>query len=265
MNIFRILAACAALASAALLFAAPASAQATRTWVSGVGDDANPCSRTAPCQTFAGAISKTATAGEIDCLDPGGFGSVTITKAITINCQGASNGGIAASGTAGVIVNVAPGAFVQLIGLNIDGMNGLGSASLSGTNGVVVSQGGNVAIINCEILDFLNTGGNGEGVAVTSTAAGAHVLIENSLIRGNTYGVVVAPTANASVTIDHSVLESNLSTNLVVSNSFGTVVLQASTLAGAPSAIVNVGGAVISYGNNLIRNPGAPTQTLPLQ
>jgi len=37
---------------------------------SGVGDDANPCSRTAPCKTFAGAISKTAAAGEINCLDP---------------------------------------------------------------------------------------------------------------------------------------------------------------------------------------------------
>lgn len=64
----------------------PASAQASRTWVSGVGDDANPCSRTAPCKTFAGAISKTATNGEINCLDPGGFGAITITKSITIDC-----------------------------------------------------------------------------------------------------------------------------------------------------------------------------------
>src|ERR1700742_1432824 len=71
----------------ALLQAAPAQAQATRTWVSGVGDDVNPCSRTAPCKTFAGAISKTAAGGEIDCLDPGGFGTVTITKSITIDCH----------------------------------------------------------------------------------------------------------------------------------------------------------------------------------
>src|SRR3954471_14698380 len=62
-------------------------AQATRTWVSGVGDDINPCSRTAPCKTFAGAISKTATNGEINCIDPGGFGAVTITKSITIDCH----------------------------------------------------------------------------------------------------------------------------------------------------------------------------------
>src|SRR5258708_33504559 len=75
---------------------APAQAQATRTWVSGVGDDANPCSRTAPCKTFAGAISKTAPSGEINCLDPGGFGAVTITKPITISCE---------AGTAGVLVS----------------------------------------------------------------------------------------------------------------------------------------------------------------
>jgi hypothetical protein len=53
-----------------------AFAQAARTWVSGVGNDANPCSRTAPCKTFAGAISKTATGGEISVLDPGGYGGV---------------------------------------------------------------------------------------------------------------------------------------------------------------------------------------------
>src|ERR1700724_4149748 len=79
---------------------APAHAQATRTWVSGVGDDANPCSRTAPCKTFAGAISKTAAAGQIDCLDPGGFGGVTITKSIGIECLGLSES-VLVSGTNG--------------------------------------------------------------------------------------------------------------------------------------------------------------------
>src|ERR1700749_4686318 len=82
---------------------APVQAQATRTWVSGVGDDANPCSRIAPCKTFAGAISKTLAGGEIDCLDPGGFGAVTITKSITIDCGGGGIvGSILASGVAGI-------------------------------------------------------------------------------------------------------------------------------------------------------------------
>src|ERR1044071_6704555 len=85
-------------------YAAPAAAQATRTWVSGVGDDVNPCSRSAPCKTFAGAISKTAAGGEIDCLDPGGFGTVTIVKSITIDCTG-TLGSILNSGTNGINVN----------------------------------------------------------------------------------------------------------------------------------------------------------------
>src|SRR5580700_2592827 len=85
------------------LFSMPANAQATRTWVSGVGDDANPCSRTAPCKTFAGAISKTAPAGEINVLDPGGFGGVTITKSITISSV-AFEAGVLVSGTPGITV-----------------------------------------------------------------------------------------------------------------------------------------------------------------
>src|SRR6266403_4564530 len=88
------------------LWSGGAQAQATRTWVSGVGNDANPCSRTAPCKTFAGAISKTAAGGEIDCLDPGGFGAVTITKSLTIDgTHGGGFGSILASSTNGIIVN----------------------------------------------------------------------------------------------------------------------------------------------------------------
>src|SRR5437868_15376679 len=109
-----------ALALIALALPASASAQASRTWVSGVGDDANPCSRTAPCKTFPGAISKTAAGGEINCLDPGGFGTVTITKAISIYCEGVI-GGILASGVTGVIVNAAATDHVVLRGLDIDG------------------------------------------------------------------------------------------------------------------------------------------------
>src|SRR5215218_7476537 len=87
-------------------FATAAQAQATRTWVSGVGDDVNPCSRTAPCKTFAGAISKTAAGGEIDCLDPGGFGAVTLTKSVVLDgTHGQGFGSILSSGVNGVNVN----------------------------------------------------------------------------------------------------------------------------------------------------------------
>src|SRR6516225_12314689 len=97
-----------------------AQAQATRTWVSGVGDDANPCSRTAPCKTFAGAISKTAPGGEIDVLDPGGFGAVTITKSISI--EACCIAGVLVSGTNGIVVSAPAGSNVVLRGLTIEGL-----------------------------------------------------------------------------------------------------------------------------------------------
>ena len=115
-----------AAASILVLASASANAQATRTWVSGVGDDANPCSRTAPCKTFAGAISQTAKDGEISVLDPGGYGTVTITKSITINgTNGAGYGSILASLATGVIINITDPAdvrrTVRLIALDING------------------------------------------------------------------------------------------------------------------------------------------------
>src|SRR5687767_1796868 len=107
-----------AVAIAFALAGMDASAQATRTWVSGVGDDANPCSRTAPCKTFAGAISKTADGGEINAIDPGGYGAVTITKSITIDGAG-TNASILASATTGIIVNAA-GAVVVIRNVSIN-------------------------------------------------------------------------------------------------------------------------------------------------
>jgi len=94
----------ASVVSAVCLFPSLARAQATRTWVSGVGNDANPCSRTSPCITWAGAFSKTVAAGEIDALDPGGFGAVTLNKSITLDgISGLS--GILVSGTNAIVVN----------------------------------------------------------------------------------------------------------------------------------------------------------------
>src|SRR5947199_6359505 len=134
---------------AVLALAVPSAAfgQATRTWVSGVGDDANPCSRTAPCKTFAGAISKTANGGEINCLDPGGFGGVTITKALTIKCH-YTEGGVLVSGTNAIVVNAAATDRVVLKGLDI---NGLGT----GLNGVRILQAKSVKVLDSEIYGFV--------------------------------------------------------------------------------------------------------------
>src|SRR3954454_21727166 len=89
---------------AACATAGPAYGQAPRTWVSENGNDANPCSATSPCKTFAGAISKTVIGGEIDALDDAGFGTVTITKSITID-GGGHLAGILASATNGINIH----------------------------------------------------------------------------------------------------------------------------------------------------------------
>jgi len=134
----------------AVAFSSLASAQATRTWVSGVGDDANPCSRTAPCKTFAGAISKTVTGGIIDCLDPGGFGAVTITKSIMIDCSPVA-GGILVSGTNGVVINAQTTDDVTLRSLNFDGLG-------TGLSAVDILQAGNVHLEHVKIQGFTVAG-----------------------------------------------------------------------------------------------------------
>jgi hypothetical protein len=140
-------------------FSAAAFGQATRTWVSGVGDDANPCSRTAPCKTFAGAISKTATGGEISVLDPGGFGAVTITKSITINGTG-TLAGILAALVNGVIVNGAVDSTVILREISING-------ATNGLNGVRFLAGKTLMVDHCWIYGFTN---NGIDVAVAGVS-----------------------------------------------------------------------------------------------
>src|SRR4051812_29170024 len=142
-----------------LLQVMPAQAQATRTWVSGVGDDANPCSRTAPCKTFAGAISKTAPNGEISVLDPGGFGAITITKGITLNGTG-TLAGILSANTNGVIVNDTTNTGTIII--RDISINGAGT----GINGIRYLSGKTVMVDHCWIYGITT---NGIDVALTAT------------------------------------------------------------------------------------------------
>src|SRR5262245_61927828 len=150
MSKFRLALNILAIAVFSLAISSVAQAQASRTWVSGVGDDANPCSRTAPCKTFAGAISKTANCGEISVLDPGGFGAVTITKSVTINGDG-TLAGILASLVNGVIVNATANDVVTLRSLSINGF-------CNGINGVRFLAGKHLKIENCTIYGFATHG-----------------------------------------------------------------------------------------------------------
>ena len=214
-------------------YAAPAHAQATRTWVSGVGDDVNPCSRTAPCKTFPGAISKTAANGEIDCLDPGGFGQVTITKSITIDCGGVT-GGILSSLVNGVIVNAGVNDRIVLRNLNINGVG-------NGSTGVRFLGGLHLTLENVRIQ-----GTTGIGVDVNKGASG-NLYMHNVYITQTGTAVRLFTGAGGI-----NAILNDVKIDAVTGN--GLEVASGSTVATiANSAITNVtGSALITTGGGFI-------------
>jgi hypothetical protein len=270
---------------------AVAQAQATRTWVSGVGDDANPCSRTAPCKTFAGAISKTAPGGEIDVLDPGGFGAVTITKSISIEADGVI-AGVLVSGTNGIVVAAGSTDVVVLRGLTIEGIG-------TGLSGIVFNSGGALHVEGCTINGFLNRGidffpsaqsqlfvkdtrvrdNAGGGIWVAPAAGGgATASIDHVLLERGVFGVkadqistvvvrdsVVAASTNngfvanggagaANLTIESSVATGSGINGVVSNGPTATIRISNMTITGNGTGVLSMsGGALVSFGNNRIK------------
>ena len=269
-----------------LLGSGNAFAQATRTWVSGVGDDVNPCSRTAPCKTWAGAISKTAISGVINCLDSGGFGPVTITKSITIDCRSTIGSGLAAS-TYGININ---GANVDVVlrGIDVDGS----PDSSPGVTGIRFLQGRSLVIDDVLIRDFKGASPNGNGVMIIHSsgianiqitnstisgngnavdgsgvqvapmlAAGARVNISNSIITGNVLGVR-ADTSNTTGAIDMSISDttvSNSARNGVVARQVSgpvQIMLDGVKVTGSDQGVRATGGGIIRMGNSVVTGNG---------
>jgi len=184
------------------LATAPAAAQQNRTWVSGSGDDDAACTRAAPCQTFAGALSKTAAGGEINCLDAGGFGAPTITKSITIDCSGIYSSIQAPVGLQGMIINGA-GIVVRIRGLSITGGPPPLPPNPRGIAGIRIVRAASVILDDLEI-DGFHEEGDGYGVIIAPSVGQIRVHIADSVISGNgsaTSGAAirVEPTASASV------------------------------------------------------------------
>ncbi|PLR18887.1 hypothetical protein SGCZBJ_24955 [Caulobacter zeae] len=210
-----------------------AAAQATRTWVSGVGDDANPCSRTAPCKTFAGAISKTAAGGQINVLDPGGYGSVTITKAIAIIAP-EGTAGITNSGTSGIIVNAGVNDAVYIRGIEIMG-------SKTGTYGVRFIAGGSLTLDSVIVRAQ-----GGPGVFFAPSSGVAKLAIDNSTISDNVgIGVHVAPTGSATAV-------ASISNSFMNNNQAG---VRSDASASSGNAVVSVGRSEMS--NNVVAGAAA--------
>lgn len=266
------------------------NAQATRTWVSGVGDDANPCSRTAPCKTFAGAFSKTAAGGEINALDPGGFGALTINKSITIDGGGGQVASTLAAGTNGFVVAAAANSVVTLRNLRISGV-GLG------LNGIRFLSGAAINIQNCYIfgftqngIDIVNAGqANISDTVVSNNLGGIHISTNGAgrmlaaLLRvqmnnngafglsadasGGTGNVAVTVTDSqasnsnngigasgtlsaAGVIINRSAIVNNAANGLVTGPN-GVIVVGNSTIGGNGTGVnASGGGAILTNGNN---------------
>ncbi len=272
-----------------LIQVAPAHAQATRTWVSGTGDDANPCSRTAPCKTFAGAISKTATSGIINCLDPGGFGALTITKAITIDCH-QTIGSVLVAGTNGFTIN-APGAIVNVRGVDFEGIgqgligisilaattvnleeivvnqftqqgisdtrpSGAAATELSLRHSTVENNTGPgiylAAGLNVAAIENVHSVNNGYGI---QASANNYVLVSRSVVFGNTTAGIEGDNGSY-VFVDNT--ESIHNSTGIVAGTSANVSLANSDIIVNPTAI---SGATTSYGNNRLQYNAAAGTT----
>jgi hypothetical protein len=274
---------CASLLSLALfltLAVVPAHAQATRTWVSGVGDDANPCSRTAPCKTFAGAISKTAPGGSINCIDPGGFGALTITKSITVKCDGLE-AGVLVSGTNGITVNAAATDVVMLSGLDIDGLG-------TGLNGINFVAGAALYVNNCMIRNFNAASPNGSGIRFAPNVNANLFVADTTIYHNGTAGATVGAgifvqpsgTASAAASVTRTRISANgrgIDADSTATSGSADVTITDSTIAGninagivaispaggGPAARIMMSG-VSSVNNNVGLNANGASATIRL-
>jgi hypothetical protein len=233
-----------------LAFSSAAVAQPPRTWVSGVGDDANPCSRTAPCKTFAGAISKTAPGGIINVLDPGAYGIVTITKALTIQNEGLF-AGVLAGGSNGIIVNAGATDSVVLRGLSLEG-------SGTGLNGIRFIAGLSLTVENCDINRFTLHGIDFE------PAGNSLLFVKNTVIRNGNFGgggIFIKPGAagTAVSSLDHVFVERNTFgieaddrskvtvRDSEVSRNTNAGIRALSTVGGANNSVINVVDSLVAF------------------
>jgi hypothetical protein len=245
------------LLAVSLIATCAAQGQATRTWVSGVGDDGNPCSRTAPCKTFAGAISKTAAGGEIDNLDEGGFGALTITKAITIDGGGGQVASVLVAGTNGITVSAGTSDVVTLRNLSFQGLTG------TGLNGIQLTSAGTLHIERCAIFGFSDS-----GIAITPTsqpANGTQVFIEDTVSQDNGgYGLyAIASSTNVHVSVSNSRFTGNSQAGVYAAD-YSRVTIWNSNINGNSTGLLAdaaSGSTVISIADSMVtNNPGNGAQ-----
>jgi hypothetical protein len=250
MSKFRLTLNILALAIFTMMVASMAQAQATRTWVSGVGDDVNPCSRTAPCKTYAGAISKTAAGGEISTLDPGGFGAVTITKSITINgTKGQGFGSILHSGTNGVNVNDSATATPNSIIVTLRDLSINGAGTTTGLRGINFTSGKHLYVEDCQIYGSKSAPGRGIDINLNgapSSGGPQRVVVRNTQIRDMSGEGIRAANANAIGVnvILQGVQVANTASGLTLSTNARGLAFDSSFVNHTGSAVEVLGGSL---------------------
>jgi hypothetical protein len=232
-----------ALVAFVLAVSSAARAQATRTWVASFGDDGNPCSRTAPCKTFSGAISKTAAGGEIDAIDSHGYGAVTITKSLTID--GTSNlAGVLNASVNGVVVNDSATATPNTIVVtlrNLD-INGAGT----GLNGISFTAGKTLNVDHCQIAGNPTASPNGAGIKVVLASPGSLNVIDSRIFNNRVGITATASPGIFKVNVYRSVITHNTSDGLFLGfGAHGTV---------EDSKLAFNGGAGVSLNNSAFNN-----------
>lgn len=253
MNKLALLLAVLGLTFGLFTITAPAFAQAQRVWVGPMGDDVNPCSPDKPCKSFAGALAKVAAGGEINCVASGAYGGFTITKSVSIVCDGTLAAISSTNSKTAVVVN-GPGILVLLSGLEI---NGLGS----GATGVQVREVGTLIIRNSSIRNFTQRGIDMEGTA------GNNIHLQNVDLTGNTInGFFMEGQSGASnnALIEDTFFTLNGTASIEVIGPSLTF-LSDSTSADATSISLAGGAILFSYGTNILLGKGLPTQVLPRQ
>jgi hypothetical protein len=198
------------------------SAAQGQTWVSGTGNDNNPCTRTQPCKTFAGAYAKTAAGGEIDALDPGNYGAINITHSITID-GGDNQMAVIQNGINDAAINVsaAAGETVTLRNLKL-------RSSSSAALGIVVNGGGYALHIeHCALSGFSIA-----GIFVNSStqASGTQFYLDGTVVRDGAIGLSVG--GNVSATISNSRFLGNTSFGVIVDGSGSNVAISDSEASG---------------------------------
>jgi hypothetical protein len=195
----------------ATLASSGAYALSNRTFVSGNGSDANPCSLSAPCRSFAGALTQTSPGGEIAVLDTAGYGAVTITQAVSIvNEEGVEAGVTLAAAGSAITISAGASDVVNLRGLTLEG-GGVGS------NGIVLNSAGGLNVQSCVVRNFTNVGILLQ--PANPNPNGSFTIIDTSVENNTSIGIFVAP---ASGTIPNgSVLFVSLKRDTLIGNGDG--------------------------------------------